>query len=578
MSSLALAWSSQTAWFWPGLVGLYLAKFCLVLCLLSLAVGCSLQSCCRIIGHGLLWGLQWQLSAVWVQFASRWVLLLVFLALVFLHLLLWPKLGRKFWKRKVCRRICVRRLQALTGMPMCFEAASTMLPILTSTHKSCLLRVPRPLLQKKIGPFTLQLALCVGSGRSQWLPISLLRLWLLAFRPRHMTPSEAEEVDKEVLSEVFHLVYHEGNTLDAALEALVREDLLRIKMVSVPSSLPLSRPRLLRLETGPPSSVARAKSKDCFAWKNTGSCKFGDGCKFARPKPSEWLGPDEVQSPELQVQKEDLIHGVQPSLQGCNAVDTHAPQLDAPACAMPSYGSFQPPLCVDCNILDGGGLGSSADWFVPRVSEDLFLQLRHKFQSWALEWRVVDRLRKHVAAKCSDCLFTKAEIHLLQAGLVEFLNSRGHTCNSCVEPHQPFLLSAWRALTEFVQDIDGSLPNVFEWGCTDWYCRANPSIRRLGAVGGAYQCCRWTRFGCTWPALEISSIWSCFGADTFKKGHWCWAFSALAGRGKCCSAWLLVSLVLWRHLAKNPGWSVMGPFLGQMVVHASCKNSPAKPR
>ena len=70
---------------------------------------------------------------------------------------------------------------------------------------------------------------------------------------RHMTPSEAEEVDKEVLSEVFHLVYHEGNTLDAALEALVRED---IKMVSVPSSLPLSRPRLLRLETGPPSSVA----------------------------------------------------------------------------------------------------------------------------------------------------------------------------------------------------------------------------------------------------------------------------------------------------------------------------------
>ena len=155
---------------------------------------------------------------------------------------------------------------------------------------------------------------------------------------------------------------------------------------------------------------------------------------------------------------------MQPSLQGCNAVDTHAPQLDAPACAMPSYGSFQPPLRVDCNILDGGGLGSSADWFVPRVSEDLFLQLRHKFQSWALEWRVVDRLRKHVAAKCSDCLFTKAEIHLLQAGLVEFLNSRGHTCNSCVEPHQPFLLSAWRALTEFVQDIDGSLPNVLSEG------------------------------------------------------------------------------------------------------------------
>ena len=101
---------------------------------------------------------------------------------------------------------------------------------------------------------------------------------------------------------------------------------------------------------------------------------------------------------------------------------------------------------------------------MPSVSEDLFLQLQHKYQSWALDWRVVDRLRKHVAAKCSDCLFTKAEIHLLQAGLVEFLNSRGHACASCVEPHQPFLLSAWRALAEFVQDIDGSLPNVLSEG------------------------------------------------------------------------------------------------------------------
>lgn len=126
------------------------------------------------------------------------------------------------------------------------------------------------------------------------------------------------------------------------------------------------------------------------------------------------------------MQKEDPIREVQPSLQGCNAVDTHDPQVDVLACAVPSYGSFQLPLRVDCNILDGGGLDSSADWLVARVSEDLFLQLRRKFQSWALEWRVVDRLRKHVAAKCSDCLFTKAEIHLLEAGLVEFLNSRSH--------------------------------------------------------------------------------------------------------------------------------------------------------
>ena len=106
---------------------------------------------------------------------------------------------------------------------------------------------------------------------------------------RHMTPSEAEEVDKEVLNEVFRLVYHAGNTLDAALEALVREDLLRIKMVSAPKLGKQPAPKLPK----PPSKrrrlddEARAKSKDCFAWKNTGSCKFGDGCKFAHPKPFE---------------------------------------------------------------------------------------------------------------------------------------------------------------------------------------------------------------------------------------------------------------------------------------------------
>ena len=42
------------------------------------------------------------------------------------------------------------------------------------------------------------------------------------------------------------------------------------------------------------------------------------------------------------MQKEDPIREVQPSLQGCNAVDTHDPQVDVPACAVPSYGSFSP--------------------------------------------------------------------------------------------------------------------------------------------------------------------------------------------------------------------------------------------
>ena len=99
-------------------------------------------------------------------------------------------------------------------------------------------------------------------------------------------------------------------------------------------------------------------------------------------------------------------------------------------------------------------MGSSAGWLAPRVSKDLFWQPRQTFQSWALEWRAVGRLRKDVAAKCWDCLFTNAEIQMLQPGLVEFLNSWGHTGISFVEPHQPFLLSAWRGLAECAQDIE----------------------------------------------------------------------------------------------------------------------------
>ena len=143
-------------------------------------------------------------------------------------------------------------------------------------------------------------ALCGGGHLHSWMSYVQRFIGYYMKKPgpgfRHMTPREAEEVDKEVLSEVFHLVYHDGNTLDAALEALVREDLLRIKMVSVPKLAKQPAPKPPK----PPASgdrapikrrrlddEARAKSKDCFAWKNTGSCKFGDGCKFAHPKPFE---------------------------------------------------------------------------------------------------------------------------------------------------------------------------------------------------------------------------------------------------------------------------------------------------
>ena len=140
-------------------------------------------------------------------------------------------------------------------------------------------------------------ALCGGGHLHSWMSYVQRFIGYYMKKPgpgfRHMTPSEAEEVDKEVLSEVFHLVYHDGNTLDAALEALVRED---FKIVSVPQLAKQPAPKPPKppssgdrapIKRRRPDDEAGAKSKHCFAWKNTCSCKFGDGCKFAHPKPSE---------------------------------------------------------------------------------------------------------------------------------------------------------------------------------------------------------------------------------------------------------------------------------------------------
>ena len=48
-------------------------------------------------------------------------------------------------------------------------------------------------------------------------------------------------------------------------------------------------------------------------------------------------------------------------------------------------------------VPDGGGICSTADWFQPRVKDDLFRDLRRRFESLAMEWRLVPRLMAHVS-------------------------------------------------------------------------------------------------------------------------------------------------------------------------------------
>ena len=82
---------------------------------------------------------------------------------------------------------------------------------------------------------------------------------------------------------------------------------------------------------------------------------------------------------------------------------------------------------VQNSILDGGGLGSTADWLQPRVSKHLFKPLRKHFEGLVGARGLIPRLRKHVANKSSQDLVTdgEGERAQLRAAIVEFLAEQG---------------------------------------------------------------------------------------------------------------------------------------------------------
>ena len=45
------------------------------------------------------------------------------------------------------------------------------------------------------------------------------------------SPAEAEEADKEVLGEIFRMIFHDNVSIDDALQIVVREDPLRVKLM-----------------------------------------------------------------------------------------------------------------------------------------------------------------------------------------------------------------------------------------------------------------------------------------------------------------------------------------------------------
>ena len=116
----------------------------------------------------------------------------------------------------------------------------------------------------------------------------------LGLRPP--SPAEAEEADKEVLGEIFRMVFHDDVSIDDALQSVVREDLLRVKLMPQPK--PLKAPPPPSLPSGPRPSGAggkrtkggkeapdprkRYKKGNCWGFQE-GSCpKSAKDCKFWR--------------------------------------------------------------------------------------------------------------------------------------------------------------------------------------------------------------------------------------------------------------------------------------------------------
>ena len=74
-------------------------------------------------------------------------------------------------------------------------------------------------------------------------------------------------------------------------------------------------------------------------------------------------------------------------------------------------------------IADGGGLGSSADWLVPRAKVDVCIPLRDCFASLRDQRYLVPRLQAHCLAKSAESLFSPPQLLRLREELVSFLRS-----------------------------------------------------------------------------------------------------------------------------------------------------------
>ena len=84
-------------------------------------------------------------------------------------------------------------------------------------------------------------AMASGGHLNSWMAYVHKFMFYYTKRPgagmRPPTPAEAEEADRECLSEIFRMAYHDDVSLDDAIQSVVREDLLRTKLMAQPKPL-----------------------------------------------------------------------------------------------------------------------------------------------------------------------------------------------------------------------------------------------------------------------------------------------------------------------------------------------------
>ena len=108
----------------------------------------------------------------------------------------------------------------------------------------------------------------------------------LGLRPP--SPAEAEEADKEVLGEIFRMIFHDNVSIDDALQSVVGEDLLCVKLMPQPKPLKVPPPPALPSGLRPSGTGGkealetrkRYKKGNCWRFQD-GSCpKSAKECKF----------------------------------------------------------------------------------------------------------------------------------------------------------------------------------------------------------------------------------------------------------------------------------------------------------